>query len=134
MANPIVNSYCGSAPPSLADTDGFILCSVRLAHNGVSIRFHSHPASITYVNLVGRQTNYRLCAFEGNAIPTGMVFGGNPMRIQLITSFREIWNTIDAHGFGHPGIAIYSRATHILTEFCRLTGIQGFFSNMEDRE
>jgi L-fucose isomerase-like protein len=134
QTNTIISSHCGSAAPSLADVDGFILCPVRLAHSGVSIRFKSHPGPITYVNLVGRRTNYRLCAFEGNAIPTEMVFEGNPMRIQLNTPFRGIWNAIDTHGFGHHWMAGYARVTPVLVEFCRFTGIQGIFPDLVGRD
>jgi hypothetical protein len=103
-------------------------------HNGESIGFKSLPDPITYVNIVGRRTNYRLCAFEGNAIPTETVFEGNPIYIQLITPFRETWNTIEVYSFGHHWMAGYARVTPILVEFCRLTRIQGFFSNLEGRE
>jgi L-fucose isomerase-like protein len=125
--NYVVSSHCGAAAPGLADKDGYMLCPVRLAHRGVCIRFKSRPGPVTYVNLVGRKDNYRLCAFEGNAVPTEMVFEGNPLRIQLKTPFRQIWENVSWHGFGHHWMSAYAHVTPALAEFCRLIGIEGVF-------
>ena len=76
----IVTSHCGCGSPSLADDGGFILCPVRLANDGVCIRYTARPGPVTFVNLTGRKGNYRMCAFEGEAVPTGMVFEGNPLK------------------------------------------------------
>ena len=109
--NCLVSSHCGAAAPGLAAKDGYILCPVRLAHSGVCIRFKSKPSPVTYVNLVGRKDNYRMCAFEGNAVLTEMVFEGNPLRIQLKTPFRQIWESVSWHGFGHHWMSAYAHVT-----------------------
>jgi len=127
LENTIVSSHCGAAPPSLADTGGFVLCPVRLAHTGVCIRYTTRPGPITYVNLVGRKNNYRLCAFLADAQPTGMVFEGNPMKIHLHSPFRKIWREVSTHGFGHHWMAGCGHVANELAEFCRLTGIRGVF-------
>lgn len=129
--NTIVSSHCGAAAPSLADEEGFILCPVRLAHSGVCIRFQSRPGTVTYANLVGRKSNYRLCAFEGEALSTGMVFEGNPLRIRLKSPFRRIWQTISLDGFGHHWMTSYQNCTPVLSEYCRLAGIRGVFPDLE---
>lgn len=128
--NSIISSHCGAAAPSLADGDGHILCPVRLANAGVCVRYTSKTGPVTYVNFVGRKGNYRLCAFEGYAVSTGMVFEGNPMKIKLNTPFRVIWNEISCHGFGHHWAAVYKHVVPTLQEFCRLTGIQGVFPDI----
>ncbi len=125
--NSIVSSHCGSGPPSLADNEGYVLCPVRLAHNGVCIRFQSKPGPITFVNLVGRKANYRMCAFEGQAVPTAMVFEGNPLRIRLHSPFRQVWNAVSTYGFGHHWMSGYGRVVPVLAEFCRMTGVKGVF-------
>jgi L-fucose isomerase-like protein len=125
--NTILSSHCGAAAPSLASDAGYTLCPVRLAHTGVCIRFRARTGLITYANLVGRHGTYRLCAFEGEAIPTEMVFEGNPLRLHLSPSFRGVWNAVAEHGFGHHWMASYAHVLPVLVEFCRLTGIQGVF-------
>jgi L-fucose isomerase-like protein len=131
QANSLVTSHCGSGSPSLADENGYILCPVRLANNGVCIRFTSKPGKITYVNLVGRKGNYRMCALQGQAIPTGMVFEGNPLRFVLQTPFRASWNKIVAGNFGHHWMSAYAHVAPTLHEFCKLAGIQGVFPDLE---
>ncbi len=127
QSNTIVSSHCGSAPPSLADAGGYVLCPVRLAHSGVAIRFTSKPGPISFVNLVGRRSNYRLCAFQGEAVPTGMVFEGNPLKIRLRSPIRRIWDAVNRHGFGHHWMSAYGHVAPVLAEFCRMTGVRGVF-------
>ncbi len=59
--NTIVTSHCGCGSPSLADERGYVLSPVRLAHSGVCIRYSAKPGPVSFVNLVGRKNNYRLC-------------------------------------------------------------------------
>ncbi len=125
--NTIISSHCGAAAPSFADERGFFLCPVRLAHCGVCVRFSSKPGPITFVNLVGRKNNYRMCALQGEALTTGMVFEGNPMKIRLHTPFRKIWEAIDRFGFGHHWMSAYGHYVPILAELCKLVEIRGIF-------
>jgi len=125
--NTIISSHCGAAAPSLACDEGHILCPVRLANAGACVRYKSKTGPVTYVNFTGRKGNYRMCAFEGTAIPTEMVFEGNPMKIRLNIPYRIIWNEISRHGFGHHWVAAYQHILPVLQEFCRLTGISGVF-------
>jgi L-fucose isomerase-like protein len=129
--NTIVSSHCGSAPLSLADQGGFLLCAVRLANSGVCVRFTSKPGPVTFVNLVGRKSNYRLCALEGEAVPSGMVFEGNPLRIRPNTPLRRIWDAVATHGFGHHWMSGYAHVVPELVEFCRLAGIRGVFPALD---
>jgi L-fucose isomerase-like protein len=130
VENTVVTSHCGAAAPSLAGEGGYALCPVRLANDGVCIRFRSRPGPVTFVNLVGRKGNYRLCAIEGEAIPTEMVFEGNPMRIRLRTPFRLTWQDIVQHGFGHHWMAAYAHVASPLAEFCQMAGIAGAFPDL----
>ena len=125
--NSVVSSHCGAAAPSLADECGFNLCAVRLANAGVCIRFQARPGPVTLVNLVGRRGNYRLCAVEGEALSTTMIFEGNPMRIFLHAPIKAIWDAIGQYGFGHHWMAGYGHFASELQDFCTLSGILGVF-------
>jgi L-fucose isomerase-like protein len=131
--NTVVTSHCGCGSPSLADENGFILHPVRLANDGVCIRYAARPGPVTFVNLVGRKGNYRMCAFQGQAVPTGMVFEGNPLKFVMQTPFRDIWRDIAEHGFGHHWMTVYAHVVPVLDEFCRLVGIKGVFPDLLQR-
>jgi len=129
--NTLVTSHCGCGSPSLASEGRYNLTPVRLANDGVCIRFTSKPGPVTFVNLVGRKGNYRMCAFEGQAVPTEMVFEGNPLKFVMKTPFRKIWKAVSTGGFGHHWMTAYTHAVPILQEFCNITGIQGVFPDLE---
>jgi len=128
--NTIISSHCGAAAISLACREGFVLCPVRLANSGVCVRFKSKTGPVTYVNLVGRKNTYRMCAFEGTAVETEMVFEGNPMKIEVNSPLKEVWKYIADCGFSHHWMAVYSHVVPVLKEFCKLTGIMGVFPDI----
>jgi L-arabinose isomerase len=127
----IVTSHCGCGSPGLADQNGFNLQPVRLADDGVCIRYAAKPGPVSYVNLVGRRGNYRLCSIEGEAVPTGMVFEGNPLRFELKSPLVKVWNAVDEFGFGHHWMTVYAHTSEILVEFCKLTGVEGVFPDLD---
>ena len=129
--NALVTSHCGCGSPSLADKKGYTLEPVRLANSGVCIRYAAKPGPVTYVNLVGRKYNYRLCAIEGNAVETGMVFEGNPLRMELKSPLPKIWKAVGEHGLGHHWMAAYGHLTAALVEYCQLAGITGIFPDLD---
>jgi L-fucose isomerase-like protein len=129
--NALVTSHCGCGSPSLADINGFTLQPVRLANSGVCIRYTAKPGPVTYVNLVGRKGNYRLCAIEGQAVQTGMVFEGNPLRMELKSPIRKVWQVVAEHGFGHHWMTAYGHLASVLVEFCQLNGIKGVFPDLD---
>jgi L-fucose isomerase-like protein len=129
--NSVVTSHCGCGSPSLANAEGFALQPVRLANSGVAIRFVARPGDVTFVNLVGRKGNYRLCALEGSAVPTGMVFEGNPLKFVLDAPFASVWRTVADGGFGHHWMTAYARVVPVLREFCCLSGVTGAFPGRE---
>lgn len=128
--NSIVTSHCGCGSPSLADEGGFILCPVRLANDGVCIRYTARPGPVTFVNLTGRKGNYRMCAFEGEAVPSGMVFEGTPLKFVTRTPLEQIWSAVTAGGFGHHWMTAYTHAAAELREFCRLARVKGCFPDL----
>ena len=130
-ANTLVTSHCGCGSPALADGNGYILCPVRLAYSGVSVRFSARSGPVTYMNLVGRQGSYRMCAIEGQAAPSGMVFEGNPLKFVLQPPFRRTWRDVSEFGFGHHWMSAYARAVPVLKEFCQISGILGVFPDLD---
>lgn len=129
--NALVTSHCGCGSPSLADDQGYNLQPVRLANNGVCIRYAAKTGPITYVNLVGRKGNYRMCAIEGEAVKTGMVFEGNPLRFELKSPLKKVWAAAGEHGFGHHWMTAYGHNASSLIEFCKLAGIKGVFPDLD---
>jgi L-fucose isomerase-like protein len=130
--NTIVTSHCGCGSPSLADERGFVLSPVRLANSGVCIRYSARPGPVSFVNLVGRKNNYRLCCLQGNAVPTEMVFEGNPLKFVLSSPIRRVWSQVDRYGFGHHWMTVYAHVTPVLKELCRLIGFQGVFPDLDE--
>lgn len=128
--NALVTSHCGCGSPSLADARGYTLQPVRLANSGVCIRYAAKPGPVTYVNLVGRKGNYRMCAFEGEAVHTELVFEGNPLRMELKSPLAKIWQLVSEHGFGHHWMSAYGHVANVLAEYCKLTGINGIFPDL----
>jgi L-fucose isomerase-like protein len=129
QANTIVTSHCGCAAPSLAaDPAQIALVPVRIWQRGVCIRFPAKAAPhATYVNLVGRKGNYRLCAASGAAVGSGMVFEGNPVKFLPDCSWQTLLRAIDEHGFGHHWMMGYGDVVQELRYFCRLSGVKGVF-------
>lgn len=129
--NTLVTSHCGCGSPSLAGPEGYQLTPVRLANSGVCIRYAAKPGPVSFVNLVGRKGNYRLCCLEGQAVPTGMVFEGNPIKFVLKSPIRRVWSCVEAHGFGHHWMTAYAHVTPVLRELVRLVGMRGVFPDLD---
>ncbi|NIN69160.1 MAG: hypothetical protein GTO63_31625, partial [Anaerolineae bacterium] len=126
--NTIITSHCGCAAPSLAADDELIeIAPVRLWNRGTCLRFPSTTGPATYVNLVGRRGTYRLCAAEGEVLPTEMVFEGNPARFRPSLPVQALLATIGAEGFGHHWMLGYGHVVPELKAFCKLVGIRGVF-------
>jgi L-fucose isomerase-like protein len=126
--NAIITSHCGCAPPSLAaDRSEIAIMPVRLWERGACLRFPAKAGPATFVNLVGRRGTYRLCAVEGEATTSGMVFEGNPVRLVLRFPVRELLETIGEHGFGHHWMLGYGHVIPELKALCRLSGVRGVF-------
>ncbi len=133
--NSIMSSHCGCAAPGLAEKpEDIALTPVRIWERGVCIRFPAKASPhATYLNLVGRKGNYRLCAVSGSAVKTGMLFEGNPVRFKPSCSWQRLLQAIDEHGFGHHWMMGYTDMTAELKVFCRLAGIKGVFLGAGER-
>jgi len=118
-------SHCGSGSFSLAERRADIeLAPVRLAHRGVCVLFPSRPGIVTLLNLVGRKDTYRMFVFTGRAVPTKMVFPGNPIRVKLPISTDEFLGKVARYGFGHHWMIGYGDVSEELLMLGHLLGIQ----------
>ena len=123
--NSILFSHCGSGGFSLAKRRKEIsLEPVRLARRGVCALFTSKPGKVTLVNLVGRKDTYRMCVVSGEAIPTEMVFRGNPVRVKIPIDVHEFLEIIASEGFGHHWMIGYGDVKAELIYLASLNGVR----------
>ena len=126
--NSIITSHCGCCPSKLAcDASQVEITPVRLFSHGTSIRFPAKAGRATYMNIVGRRGTYRMCAVEGQAKVTPMVFEGNPVKIMLDMPVRDLLDVVASRGFGHHWMMGYGHVVKELEYFCRLSGVDGVF-------
>jgi L-arabinose isomerase len=132
--NSVVTSHCGCSASRLAADSGSIsIAPVRLFGRGTCIKFPAMSGPATFVNLVGRRGTYRICAIEGEAKVTDMVFEGNPVKFVSNVPMDEVLRTVFEHGFGHHWIMGYAHAVRDIRSFCKLTGLRGVFPEPADR-
>ena len=126
--NSVVTSHCGcSAPKLAADASQIRITPVRLFNRGTCIKFPAKSGPATYVNLVGRRGTYRICAVEGQAKVTDMVFEGNPVKMVFNVPIKEVLKVVFEKGFGHHWIMGYAHMIQDLQNFCRISGLEGTF-------
>ncbi len=115
----IVFSHCGNGSMSLAESpDKIEIAHVRLMHQGTCVLFPGKPGPVTLVNLVGRRGTYRMGVAAGHAVPTGMVFAGNPTRVVFENGVQHYLDVIAAEGLGHHWMIGYGDVRKSLQEFC----------------
>lgn len=126
--NSIVTSHCGCCPFSLAANHSqIIIAPVRLFKRGTCVRFPARGGPVTFANLVGRRGTYRLCAIQGEAVETEMVFEGNPVKIKLEIPVRNFLEVVNQEGFGHHWMMGYGHVIRELEYFCKISGLRGVF-------
>lgn len=129
--NTVVSSHCVYGSPALADGGGYVICPVRLANDGVCIRYTAHPGPITFVNLVGRKGNFRMCAFEEEVMPIKLVFEGASLKFKMNTPFQKIWQQIAEYDFGYHWMTANGHMGSVLEEFCKLAKIERVFLDLD---
>jgi len=121
----IVFSHCGSGSLRLAASPEAIeIAHVRLMDQGACALFPGRPGPVTLVNLVGRRGTYRMGIAFGEAIPTGMVFAGNPTEVVIEGGVRPYLDLIAREGLGHHWMIGYGDVRGALREFCAHVGIR----------
>jgi L-arabinose isomerase len=125
--NTIVFSHCGSGAFCLAASqDDIVLDSCRLMYEGVTVQYPGRPGRVTGVNLVGPSGDYRLGLFGGDAVPTELVFPGNPVKVRLDVPVADFLEGVAEAGLGHHWMIGEGDALPAFREFGRLTGIPVF--------
>ncbi len=120
----IVYSHCGSGSLSLAQSpDDVEAAHVRLMDQGLCLLFPGKPGPVTLVNLVGRQGTYRMGVAHGRAVPTDMVFAGNPTKVVLEGGVQNHLDVVAREGLGHHWMIAYGDVRAQLEEFCAVIGM-----------
>lgn len=122
-ANTILFAHCGSSGFSIAEGD-IELAPVRLAESGVCSRFLMKSGTVTAVNICGHGDQFRMAIMTGEAIPCGMEFPGNPVKIKFDKSVEDINEEIMENGIGHHWMVGYGDYVEELKSFCKIKGIR----------
>ncbi len=121
-ANTILFAHCGSSGFSIAEGD-VELAPVRLAETGVCTKFLVKPGTVTAVNICGHGEDLRLSFMVGEAVPCGMEFPGNPVKIKFDKPVSQINREIMENGIGHHWMVAYGDFSKELTHFCKINNI-----------
>jgi len=106
----VVFTHCGSSSYSLAaNKKDVTLAKVRLANQGVCSLFPAKPGPVTLVSILPKGNDYQMAVLEGEALPTDMVFPGNPLRVKFDVPVGDVIDWIFAGGIGHHWMAGYGR-------------------------
>ncbi len=106
--NAIVFSHCGSGAFSLAeDSSQVTLAPVRLMDQGLCCLFPGKPGPVTLVNIVPTLDGYKMGILSGEAVRTGMIFPGNPLKVRFDSDYGDVLSWIAKEGLGHHWMAAY---------------------------
>jgi len=98
----VVFTHCGSGSFSLAEGPAQIsLREVRLMGQGVCALFPARPGPVTLLSLIPVPDGAQVALLEGEALPTEMVFPGNPVRVRFDRPVAELVAWIHEAGVGH---------------------------------
>ena len=123
--NAIVFSHCGSGGFSLATAPAQItLAPVRLMNSGLCCLFTARPGPVTLLNIVPTLGGYRLAVLYGEAMATGMVFPGNPLKVRFRSPYPDILAWIAQEGLGHHWMGAYGDLREELSHLARLLGCE----------
>ena len=123
--NAIAFSHCGSGGFSLACSPADVtLGPVRLQNCGLCCLFTARPGPVTLVNIVATLSGYRLAVLSGEALPTEMVFPGNPLRVRFQSPYRQVLDWIAEEGLGHHWMAAYGDLRRSLKDLTEMVGCE----------
>jgi L-fucose isomerase-like protein len=119
----VVFSHCGSGSFSLAEKPGEIeLAPVRLMGQGVCALFPARPGPVTLVSIGAYGSAYQIALLEGEALPTGMVFPGNPLRVRFTGPVANLVDWVHDEGIGHHWMAGYGHLGDQLRQWAGIAG------------
>ena len=120
--NTILFAHCGSSGFSIAEGE-IDLAPVRLMETGVCTKFLVKPGKVTAVNICGHGDEFRLSFMVGDAVPCGMEFPGNPVKIKFEKPVSQINREIMQNGIGHHWMVAYGDFAEELKYFCKINNI-----------
>ena len=119
----VVFTHCGSGSFSLAERrEGIVIDSVRLMGQGACALFPAKPGPVTLLGLVPKGEGYQCAVLEGDALPTDMVFPGNPVRVDFGRPVKDVIAWIHAEGVGHHWMIGYGHVAAELRAWAKLAG------------
>lgn len=95
-----------------------------LAEEGVCTRFLVKPGTVTAVNICGHGDDLRLSVMVGEAVPCGMEFPGNPVKIKFEKPVSQMNREIMENGIGHHWMVAYGDYREELKCFCKINNIR----------
>ncbi len=126
--NALMFSHCGGGPFSCAsDCKDIILEEQYEIKSGMAVYYpvKTGGKNATIVNLVGRESTYRMCILKGVSIPTKeLSYHGNPIQIKFNTSVADLLNQIGNEGFGHHWMVAYGDHSDIFREISKLVKLK----------
>jgi hypothetical protein len=89
---------------------------------GLCVLFLPRTGRVTLVNIVPGLDNYRLAVLSGEAIGTGMVFPGNPLKVHFAADYRAVIEWIGMEGLGHHWMVTYGDLQRPLEDLAGMVG------------
>ena len=103
-----VCSHCGNSALSMAENkEDIVIDSVRLMGRGAASLYPAKPGQVTFANLCGNKSNYRLTYGVGQAREAEMVFPGIPVNLELPISVDKFFEQTAEFGTGHHWMIVY---------------------------
>jgi len=119
----IVLTHCGSGSFKLAAaTSDIVIDSVRLMGQGACALFPAKPGAVTMLNLTASANGYTCAMIEGEALPTTMLFPGNPVRVRLARRAQDYLEWIHNEGIGHHWMIGYGHVGAEIRAWISLCG------------
>ena len=117
-------SHCGNSAVCLAGSPQDItLDSVRLMGQGAVSLYPATPGRVTFANLCGNKGTYRVTYGVGEAVQTGMVFPGIPVKIKLPVTVESFLEKTAKFGTGHHWMIAYGDMSESLKYICEIKNI-----------
>jgi len=119
----VVFTHCGSGSFSLAHhPEQITLSDVRLMGQGVCALFTTKPGPVTLLSLNATPGGYQCALLEGQSLPTGMVFPGNPVRVRFERPTAELIDWIHSEGIGHHWMIGHAHVGREVRDWANIAG------------
>lgn len=123
--NAILFSHCGSSSLTLSRSkEEIVLAPVRLAGEGVCCLFPPKEGDVTLINLIPSRDGYRIGVLKGRALPSEMLFPGNPLKVRFERGYEEVLSWIAEKGLGHHWMAVYGDLSQQIAYLAEFTGVK----------